>query len=66
MTPRPVTPDERREPVTMRLPAWLLDRYRSTGRGWQTRLANMLEAIERSAMTGEARKFLSQAKGKRK
>jgi uncharacterized protein (DUF4415 family) len=49
MTGRPpVPPDQRRIPVTLRLPAWLVARYRATGRGWQTRLAEMLEAIERT------------------
>jgi uncharacterized protein (DUF4415 family) len=56
MTPRPVTPDERRIPVTMRLPAWLLDRYRQTGPGWQTRLASVLEAIERARVPNPNRK----------
>jgi uncharacterized protein (DUF4415 family) len=55
MSPRPVTPDERREPVTLRLPAWLLRRWRATGPGWQTRLADILETIER-ARHGSQRK----------
>jgi uncharacterized protein (DUF4415 family) len=48
MSPRPVTPEERREPVTLRLPAWLLARWRKTGPGWQSRLAHILETIERA------------------
>jgi uncharacterized protein (DUF4415 family) len=46
----PVPPDERRESVHIRLPAWLLRRWRKTGPGWQTRLAHILETIERARL----------------
>ncbi len=39
---RPVAVDPRKQ-VTIRLPASVLERWRESGAGWQTRMAKMLE-----------------------
>lgn len=39
---RPVATDPRKQ-VTIRLPASVLQRWRATGAGWQTRMAQLLE-----------------------
>jgi uncharacterized protein (DUF4415 family) len=39
---RPVADDPRKQ-VTIRLPASVLDRWRASGAGWQTRMADILE-----------------------
>ena len=41
---RPSLGDKTRKPVTMRLPPHVLDYFRSTGPGWQRRVADLLEA----------------------
>lgn len=48
---RPALADsERKVRVTLRLDPKVLDYYRSTGRGWQTRISEVLRrAVKRSA-----------------
>lgn len=41
---RPPLGDKVRQPVTMRLPPHVLAYFRSTGPGWQRRVADLLEA----------------------
>jgi uncharacterized protein (DUF4415 family) len=41
---RPALGDRARKPVTMRLPPHVVEYFRSTGPGWQRRVADLLEA----------------------
>lgn len=41
----PVAEAERRIKLTLRLPRQVIEHYRATGRGWQTRIANELARI---------------------
>ncbi len=46
---RPSLGSAARQPVTMRLPPHVLAHFRSTGPGWQRRIAELLEAHVREA-----------------
>lgn len=48
---RPVSPDPRKL-ITIRLPASVIERWRATGPGWQTRMA---ERLSRGPMPGAKR-----------
>lgn len=48
---RPVSPDPRRL-ITIRLPASVIERWRATGPGWQTRMA---ERLSRGPLPGAKR-----------
>jgi uncharacterized protein (DUF4415 family) len=41
----PVAEGERRVKLTLRLPRRVIEHYRATGRGWQTRIADDLARI---------------------
>ncbi|MGE4242698.1 BrnA antitoxin family protein [Ramlibacter sp.] len=41
---RPVSPNPRRQ-LTLRLPADVIERWRATGPGWQTRMAERLSRV---------------------
>ena len=41
---RPVSANPRK-PISLRLPAELIDRWRATGPGWQTRMAERLSKV---------------------
>ena len=42
---RPVS-DNPRKPISLRLPADVIERWRATGPGWQTRMAERLSQVE--------------------
>jgi uncharacterized protein (DUF4415 family) len=50
---RPRSPDPRRL-ITLRLPASVIDRWRATGPGWQTRMADRLSRVPASPVKGRA------------
>ena len=39
----PMPPNERRASITLRLPPRVIEHFRSTGPGWQTRIGDVLE-----------------------
>ena len=41
---RPVAPNPRRQ-LTLRLPADVIERWKATGPGWQTRMADRLDKV---------------------
>jgi uncharacterized protein (DUF4415 family) len=41
---RPVSPNPRRQ-LTLRLPADVIERWKATGPGWQTRMADRLSRV---------------------
>jgi uncharacterized protein (DUF4415 family) len=41
---RPVSPNPRKL-ISLRLPADVIDRWKATGRGWQTRMAERLSKV---------------------
>jgi len=51
----PVAEAERRVKLTLRLPRQVIEHYRASGRGWQTRIADELERIVQQSFEGKDR-----------